>query len=207
MQKFTVFSILLSISVLLILADMMAHNYLSPDAVLDAASAGQDSVLKADADKLSPAPEAVPETQSADAKLEVAHFKAAGLTNAVLKEAVFDGNVFNFISFADQTDAYIHEWNLFDGENFVGSVYEIDYKSDTGGFQGYVTLRDRALKLSNLGDVNETNSYGDASFYFNHKEKKKTVHLVIRKGETIYAFQYAYSQHEKMKSLFEIISG
>ncbi len=204
MQKFTVFSILLSISVLLILADMVAHNYLSRDDVESAALVSQDSVLSAAPPELTPAPEAVP--TNSDAQLELAHFKAAGFLKPVLKEAVFDGNMFTFITFSDQTDALIHEWNLFEGEIFVGSIYEVDYPSETGGFQGYVTLRDRALQLNNLGDVNEAGNYGDSSFYFNHKIKNKTVHLAIRKGATLYAFQYAYAYHDTMRRLFELVS-
>ncbi|MBI4127395.1 hypothetical protein HY463_01675 [Candidatus Peregrinibacteria bacterium] len=207
MQKFTVFSILLSISVLLILSDMMAHNYLSPEEVQSAAIVSQDSVLQAD--EISPAPEAAISNPFLDSEsqLEVAHFQAAGFMNPVLKEAVFDGNIFTFINFADQTDALVREWNLFEGEVFVGSVYEVDYPSETGGFQGYVTLRDRARTLKDSGDVNETGNYGDSSFYFNHKIKNKTVHLVIREGKTLYAFQYAYTYHDTMKRLFELISG
>ncbi len=141
-----------------------------------------------------------------EAKLTGEDFSVAGFENPVLKDAVFDGNIFSFLTFSDQSEAFVYQWNFFDGETFVGSVYEVEYNSETGGFQGYLTLRDRASQLLDLGDVNESNTYGDASFYFNHKAKTKTVHLVLRKGGTIYAFQYAYSNHDKMKNLFELIS-
>lgn len=134
------------------------------------------------------------------------HLLSAGFADPVLKEAIFNGNVFNFISFSDQTDSYIYQSNFFDGELFIGSIYEIKYTSETGAFQGYLNLRDRAKALTSVGVVNETNSYGDSSFYFNHNTKKKTVHMIMKKGSTIYAFEYAYINHEKMKNLFWIIT-
>lgn len=201
MQKFTVFSIILSLCVIFILGDMVFHGYLNTS-VLSAAPQSSTGA------EIEPAVEniVVHEDGLPAAKLTADHLNAAGFANPVLKNAVFDGNVFSFLTFSDQSEAYVYQWNFFDGEIYVGSIYEIEYRSDTGGFQGYLTLRDRASKLLNLGDTYESNTYGDASFYFNHKAKKNTVHLVIRKGGSVYAFQYAYSRHEQMKKLFEIIS-
>ena len=202
MQKFTVFSIILSLCVIFILGDMIFHGYLNTS-VLEVPTVETSTGVE-----IQPAVEnfVVHESNLPEPKLKVEHFIAAGFEKPVLKDAVFDGNIFSFLTFSDQSDAYVYQWNFFDGEVFVGSIYEVEYKSDTGGFQGYLTLRNMALKLLNLGDVNESNTYGDASFYFNHKAKNKTVHLVIRNGGTLYAFQYAYSGHEQMKRLFELIS-
>ncbi len=201
MQKFTVFSIILSLCVIFILGDMVFHGYLNTSVLSVPAESGTGAEIEPAVENV-----VVHEDEVPVAKLTAAHLTAAGFSNPVLKNAVFDGNVYSFLTFSDQSDAYVYQWNFFDGETFVGSVYEIEYRSETGGFQGYLTLRDRAAKLLTLGDTNESNTYGDASFYFNHKSKKNTVHLVIRKGGSIYAFQYSYSLHEKMKSLFEIIS-
>lgn len=203
MQKFTVFSIILSLCVIFILGDMVFHGYLNTSVlqVEEVSQTGSGTEVEPLVENVQLSSSDIPE-----AKLTTEDFITAGFENPVLKDAVFDGNIFSFLTFSDQSDAYVYQWNFFDGETFVGSIYEVEYKSDTGGFQAYLTLRNRAVKLLDLGDVNETNSYGDASFYFNHKAKKNTVHLVIRKGGTIYAFQYAYSGHDKMKNLFEIVS-
>ena len=79
------------------------------------------------------------------------------------------------------------------------------YPSETGAFQAYLTLRDRAKELTDLGLVNEVNNYGEASFYFNHKIKTKTVHLAVKQGNNLYAFEYAYRWHEEMKKLFPLL--
>lgn len=246
MQKFTIFSILLSVTVILVLGDIMANGYLKKDAFETAMST--DTAVadgEGENDELVPAPEkseenskenvddadgannkadlSIPDFSSASIlsadsyeeedevvvitpSLSEEHLLSAGFADPVLKEAIFNGNVFNFISFSDQIDSYIYQSNFFDGELFIGSVYEIKYTSETGAFQGYLNLRDRAKALTSIGVVNETNSYGDSSFYFNHNTKKKTVHMIMKKGSTIYAFEYAYVNHEKMKNLFWIIT-
>lgn len=235
MQKFTVFSLLLSFSVILILSDIVFHDYLDESKYESAVSSGAESVEQSasqdsgqntlnDSENMNEASgdseadiqensqrsneqiSSVSLASIPEPKMTAEALKMAGFVNPILKEAVFSGNIFNFIGFTDQPDAFIYQWNFFEGENFIGSIYELEYASDTGGFQAYLTLRQRAMDLFNLGTVNETNSYGDTSFYFNHKSKTKTVHLIIRKANSVYGFEYAYVNHEKMKPLFSIIS-
>lgn len=226
MQKFTVFSIILSISVVLILGDIVFHDYLS---AFNNANA-TDTTITVPADDINPTldpgnedsgldttevneDDGLDETAwvelTEDTNLAVLtpsitdqNFINAGFFDPVLKDTIFSGLIFQFIRFSDQSDAFVYQWNLFDNEEFIGSVYEIKYPSDVGSLQGYLTLRDRANAQTDMGTVNEVNNYRDASFYFNHATKTKTVHLVIRSGATIYAFEYAYTHHDKMKNLF-----
>ncbi len=213
MHKFTVFSIILSISVVLILGDIVFHDYLSIfDAGADEEITEEEvPVLEENLD------EDVEEEVSEEAAwVELAEetgitvlqpgmtedvFVQAGFFDPVLKDTIFSGLVFQFISFSDQTDAFVYQWNLFDGENFIGSVYEIKYPSEMGSLQGYLALRGRADSMPELGAVNEVNNYRDASFYFNHATKTKTVHTVVRAEANLYAFEYAYVHHEKMKKV------
>jgi len=208
MQKFTVFSILLSLSVILVISDIVAHNYVQDfeDPSAQEESTAEDEVsLETDEDvalsQEEPATE--PDLTVLPSALSTELFQTAGFTTPVLKDTIFSGLVFQFISFSDQSEATVYNWNLFDGESYVGSIYEIKYPSETGSFQGYLALRERAMGLTDLGSVNEVNNYGDASFYFNHKNKLKTVHLIIRTGRDIYAFEYSQSFHETMKKVFD----
>lgn len=202
MQKLTIFSVLLSISVVLIVVDTVSHNYL---AAPEAPESLETPVENADAPLLEePAEEAaVSLSEDLSSSLNASLFESANFTSPVLKDTLYSGLVFQFISFSDQNEATIYQWNLFDGEQYVGSIYEIKYPTETGSFQGYLALRERAMNLSEIGLVNEVNNYGDASFYFNHKNKIKTVHLVLRTGSSVYAFDYSQSNHEKMKKVFD----
>lgn len=212
MQKFTVFSVLLSFTVILIIGDMVLHDYLDADQFERSVES-----LESEIDELQGEPEATDGIEgevSIDEEVTLSEeggnptittelMATSGFGNPVLKEAIFSGYIFQFINFADQLGAATYQWNFFENEAYKASIYEIKYGTETGSFQGYLNLRKRAGELTQIGTVNETNSYGDASFYFNHKTKTKTVHLVIKRGRTIYAFEYPYSIHDRMKALPE----
>lgn len=228
MQKFTVFSIILSLVVVLTIADVLFHNYLNPDSTVSSVVTTETS-SQVDTVDTTPvtdtsAPLTLPQTNSTTttdqpvqlqedssfesigaipSSLTVDLFKTAGFESPTLKNAVFSGLVFEFLGFTDQSEATVYQWNLFSGPAFVGSIYEIKYSTDTGGFQGYLNLRDEAKTLIDLGTINEVNNYGDASFYFNHKAKVNTVHLLIRSGANLYGFEYAQTYHESMKNVFD----
>ena len=212
MQKFTVFSVLLSFTIILIIGDMVLHDYLNADQFEQSVESLENEI-----NELQGEPEATDgiETETPDEDVTLSSedvtvptinvdlLAGSGFGSPVLKEAIFSGYIFQFINFADQLGAVTYQWNFFENEAFKASIYEIKYETETGSFQGYLNLRKRAGELTQIGTVNETNSYGDASFYFNHKTKTKTVHLIIKRGRTIYAFEYPYSIHDRMKTLME----
>ena len=205
MQKLTLFSVLLSISVILIVGDIVYHDYLSDfEAAVPPEQTEPVSLLPDDEETvaLTEEPEIIAPTVL-ESSLSAELFKQAGFLDPALKDTLFSGLVFQFISFADQSEATVYRWNIFDGEEYIGSVYEMKYPTETGSFQGYLALRERAMSLTDLGTVNEVNNYGDASFYFNHKTKVKTVHLLVRTGNDIYGFEYAQTYHEKLKKVFD----
>lgn len=211
MQKFTVFSVLLSFTVILIIGDMVLHDYLNADQFEQSVES-----LESEINELQGDPEAsdgntdveaedeevtLSSEDVTDPKITTDLLSESGFGSPVLKEAIFSGYVFQFINFADQLGAVTYQWNFFENEAYKASIYEIKYETETGSFQGYLNIRKRAGELTQIGTVNETNSYGDASFYFNHKTKTKTVHLIIKRGQTIFAFEYPYSIHDRMKTL------
>lgn len=221
MQKFTVFSILLSLTVVLILGDILFHNYLGAGAQEEQEEAAEEentSLLETSSVELAEEPSEIllePELEPAlepelepelESMLRAELFTEAGFLKPVLKTTAFSTYIFQFISFSDQSEASITQWNLFDGEQYIGSIYEMRYPTETGSFQGYLAARERAMGLPSLGEVNEVNLYGDASFYFNHKTKTKTVHMVLRSGSDLYAFEYGLAHHEKMKKVFDIVA-
>lgn len=220
MHKFTLFSILFSISVVLLLLDVLLNDYLTTSPPFAEATQEESVTLPEGFDEsqlqvntLGPDVQlseeqieaVVADLESLPAQLDEARLASIGFDGPVLKEAIYSGLIFQFLSFADQEEAYIYQSNFFNGSEFIGSIYEIRYPSETASFQGYLALRERAQSQSRLGELNEVNLYGDASFYFNHFEKTKTVHLVIRRGDTLYAFEYAYRHHELMKKLFDAL--
>ncbi|MFA5792313.1 MAG: hypothetical protein WC897_00385 [Candidatus Gracilibacteria bacterium] len=220
MQRFTLFSLILSVAVILIISDTVFHDYLNrngdlpaPDSTgedvsevveMPTASEPTETLLESNLDTVE-TNDAVELQSEIEPLTDTGLFLLSGFATPVLKETTFSGLVFQFIPFSSSGEDTVFQWNLFDGENYVGSVYEIKYSTDTSAFQGYLTLRDSASSITELGEMNEVNNYGDASFYFNHKTKIKTVHVVMRSGKDIFAFEYAQSFHENMKKVFDIL--
>lgn len=239
MQKFTIFSVILSLSVVLVIGDLVLHDYVNDNPWQEAAveeeveETAPDSVgtlieepvieeepeptpveiVEEVVEVVSPAEEEEVSLESEDSfdlnllrtKITEGILEAAGFSNVVIKDALFSGQVFQLISFSDQHDAFIYQWNFFSEERFVGTIYEMRYPTATASFQGYLELRERSEAQSSVGEMNEVNNYGDASFYFNHFTKTKTVHLVFRKDSSVYAMEYAYGYHETMKELVALL--
>lgn len=209
MHKFTVFSIILSLSVLLILGDVLLHDYLNPanypgnNPVEETASS--DESLFAEEEGVTLTEDKSFDVVYLDVALREEIFFSSGFIAPVLKETLFSGLVFQFIPFSDQTDALIYQVNLFEGENFIGSFTEMTYPSEIGSLQGYLTLLERAEELDDIGEVNPVDNHGDSSFYFNHKNKTKTVHYVMRSGSKVYAFEYGFAHHPLMKKVFDLL--
>ncbi len=113
-----------------------------------------------------------------------------------LETIKFDGLFYGFWERSDElTNFLVLEHTIFDGPNFVATIYEIQGENDIQTFAAYEGLRQTGL-TSPLGDINENNKYGDGSFYFNHGGKFNTVYLVARKGLGVYAFLYSHDSHQ-----------
>lgn len=225
MQKFTAFSILLSLIVVLATVDVLSHGYLSDgesaviqeDATMDTpvdSTLDTEEPLATEEDPVNEVESIPSDTSDQAVELQEEEMNSwltaeiltqAGFAKPVVKEALFSGLIFQIIPFNDASDTQTLQLNFFDGEIYVGTFYEVVYATETGSFQGYLSLREAAKTLTDLGTANEVNMYGDASFYFNHKTKVKTVHMVVLYGNRVLGFEYAQSEHEKMKKLFDIL--
>jgi len=127
------------------------------------------------------------------------------LIEPVLTTNEYDGLVYGFWDVSeDFSDYTVLHHNLFDGPDFVGSIYETTLTSEIQTFHVYSTLRGLA-STSGEGAINENDAYGDASFYFNHSTKTNTSFLTMQKGDSVYAFEYSHDYHENIRSLIELL--
>ena len=79
----------------------------------------------------------------------------------------------------------------------IGVLYET-----SGDYQKFLTEIRRQAGLV----INETNTYGDASFYLNRPNSSANVNLVIQKGNMIYGFEYLRENHQLFLKLFEVLN-
>lgn len=237
MHKFTIFTIVLSAMVVLVVADLVLNDYWGKD--FDPPPAADETEVAADTEALAPTllaeeaagrnpelrgdeggavielpaegvsteptvdatvgAEEIPAEPSSEAfvpgRITAELIATSGLLEPRLESAPLAGLLYGFWDVSDAlADFSIVEHQIFDGPNFTATVYEIQGDNEIRAFAAYEALRQTALS-SPLGDINENNSYGDGSFYFNHSTKLNTVYLVVRKGLSVYAFQYAHPAH------------
>lgn len=77
-------------------------------------------------------------------------------------------------------------------------IYEI--QSEKEGFEYFSIKKSLQNLYPKVTQVNETNTYGRYSFYFNPPGRKNTVFLVVQDGKTTWGFQYPKSNEEKIKT-------
>ena len=225
MHKFTIFTIIFSIMVILVMADLVINDYLGRDlsqetiadtstvametpvlpieATPDSESRGdeegavilvEDTTPDAIFDKAEEPTLPTPSTSS-QGMITSELVASFDLLEPRVETSVYDGLLYGFWQMTDDfLEFTVLEHNIFDGTNFVATVYEVQGENEIQAFAAYEAFRQLA-STSSLGTFNENNQYGDASFYFNHSTKMNTVYLVTRKGPGVYAFQYGHEVH------------
>lgn len=86
----------------------------------------------------------------------------------------------------------------------VGAIYELALPNQTEARKLYVQIKSQARDVAEI-EVNETNQFGDNSFYLNHKAKVGQVFLVILGDNKIYALAYQKDLHEVMKPFLGLL--
>ena len=81
-------------------------------------------------------------------------------------------------------------------------VFKIGYKTNVEEI--YKFLKDRIFNAINM-ELNETNSYGYASFYMNDPKRPDTSFLTVRIGGLLYGFSYPKEYHSQIKNLIKLI--
>ncbi len=224
MHKFTIFTILLSVIVIFVVAELVVNDYMGDDfaseeiteevveedeipaePITEEVVADVDPELRGDEAEVGETEEVITEETTYEAVLTQEIFAQTGVTEPVLTTSFYDGLVYGFWDTSEEfAELTVLKHKLFDGADYLGTVYEIQPNSAIDLFTTYETLRSVA-EASETGEINENNAYGEASFYFNHDTKISMVFLVLRQNGVIYAFEYSPSYHSQMSSLIELL--
>ncbi|PJC37323.1 hypothetical protein CO046_01125 [Candidatus Peregrinibacteria bacterium CG_4_9_14_0_2_um_filter_53_11] len=242
MNKFTIFTIILSVSAITVMTDLVIRQYLTdggfasvlepkaispvledpnPEAVLASdTSSTQREEVDAQDDKGPDAqetfeaasaarvgddepisrPKTAPETLITESQVEAAGF------NGVLQEKHFDGKVYQLL---DISNVPVESLGLYFIEaNGVpaASITEIVLRDEIQALQLYSLLQNKTKPYIDL-TLNETNAYGDRSFYINHAKKQDEAFLTVKIGNRIYGFAYVKFFHPEIKKLIQLLSA
>ena len=233
MNKFTIFTIILSVSVIIVIADLALRDYFSQNSQTSVINEEISPVIadtedqhKSAADKISVAPD-IESAAPAVAPASVASVSSASVssapasvvpassvTPAIISEAgfngtfveqQFNGKVFQLLDITKIPVDGISFYEISQDGVSIASITEIMLRDEIRALQLYVLLQNKTKPYIDLS-LNETNAYGDRSFYVNHAKKPEEAFLTVKIGSRIYAFAYVKYFHPQLKKLVKILS-
>jgi len=127
-------------------------------------------------------------------------FVQGGITNAVIEEGKKGKDLFG-IRFeqlrGDIVKRYLYQ------DNFpLGYIYEPDHSLTYDGLKQIITTN---IANSPVWSMNETNSFGQRSFYLNNSNRAETVFVLIEFKTVVLGFEYPKSNHLKFEALFDYL--
>lgn len=124
----------------------------------------------------------------------------AGFKDTFLNVEEFDGFVFNDFNMAEYNDDDHILYILLFGEEESARITELIFPSIEISNEVYASLKAK-MEQSGYFDVNETNQYGENSYFANHDTEKNAVFLVVKIRERLYTLHYPAKNHNKIKNL------
>lgn len=145
-----------------------------------------------------------PENPPVTAGIDESIITKAGFENTLLETFDFNGIVFNDFNMAEYNDDDHILYILTSGEENSAIITELFFPSLEISNEVYASLK---AKMTQSGDfeINETNQYGDNSYFANHTTDKNSVFLVVKIKERLYTFHYPAKNHNKIKNLINLL--
>ncbi|KKP36986.1 hypothetical protein A2483_02615 [Candidatus Peregrinibacteria bacterium RIFOXYC2_FULL_33_13] len=204
MQKFTIFTIIFSFAVILVMAELIINDYLETQTSgyqnLQT-SAINNKVFEKDDEKIEPEKE---EKKQIVWTINDGLFAEAGISNVNAKKVDFNEKLFQLIDLVGVNNETSAKFNVFYNDSFAITINEFKMDSESGAIELYDFINREANNKAGIA-INEDNSFGDASFYINNRDKKDAASLVVKIRNQIFAFEYKHSYHPMVKKVLEIM--
>lgn len=204
MSKFSIFTIFLSTTILVIVAELLVNHYLKYPQLqkeLAANVAGQQSEMTQQ--------QAVPSNSTQQVKksaetLTTEVVKSAGFSDAELAIVPFKGILFESLDLRDFQSVPVFQYALTQDNRSLALFNEFRADSHLMSQEVYGYLKERFSQV--IGAVvNETNQFGENSFYINFLEKPNQAFLVVKLQNNVYALTYQKEYHKLIKQLLLLI--
>jgi len=203
MSKFSLFTLFLSATVVIIVADLLINNYIQyrplkgqvSASVLRVNSAAQDPTIDEQSQIASDAEIAIHNL------IDFSVISKAGFQSVYLQKVPFNGIMFESLDLRDFKSVPVTVNNILqENKNKIATIYEFDSQSRMLGKEIYSLLREKSGKLV-AARVNPTNEFGEGSFYINYSEHPDRAFLVVNGGENVYALTYLKELHPLIKNV------
>jgi hypothetical protein len=219
MQKFTIFSVFFSVILLILVAELFSNDYFNKNENLGASIFGSTDtssdptkslvddfkgVVRDKADEI--LDENLPKVNPLSGKKHLTNdfLTQAGFNNPNIETDVFNGKIFDFINLSDVGITDVIKGKIYEKADLSGVYFEIRLDNISTAKEAYTLIMEKAKSDIEV-NVNETNSYGESSFYINPTKATDQVYLVIRVRNYVYGFNYPKSNHQKFVELIKIL--
>lgn len=215
MNKLTIFTMILAACVITVTMDLAARDYFD-------GQVSQTSVISStDEPKVvipTEPPNKIITTEPVQPIVEITPvvtvpISLSTVTAEIVKQAGFDGDfkeehfngkVFQLLDITKNPVDGISFYEVSQDSVTIASITEIELKDEIRALQLYVLLQNKTKPYIDLS-LNETNAYGDRSFYINHGKKPDEAFLTVKIGRRLYAFAYVKTYHPQIKRLIQLL--
>jgi len=202
MSKFSLFTLFLSATIVIIVADLLVNDYVKYPQVKGQVTA---SVLQTDGSATATAADqastAASEADAPNALINFSVISKAGFTGVSMQKVPFNGIMFESLDLRDFKSVPVTVNNILqDNKNKIATIYEFDAGRRMLGKEVYGLLRDKSGKLVGA-TVNPSNEFGEGSYYINYSERPDLAFLVVNGGENVYALTYLKELHPLVKNV------
>ncbi|MBA4337162.1 hypothetical protein C0416_05340 [bacterium] len=137
------------------------------------------------------------------ASIDLEMILKAGFQNGTVAIEQFDGKIFNDYDISEYQDDEHIRYIIKEGVEDAGIVNELIYPSKEIAQGVYAQLKAKMSAEESPFTLNETNQYGEASFFANKSTETNSVFLVVNFAERLYTLHYPAKNHNKMKNLLQ----
>lgn len=251
MQKFTIFTVIISTIVITVIAELVIQDYLqklyNPGTALQANTLGQTAYVApfknntqeasdSNLDELKQrlqdlAQKNTPDTNTdSDAVTDTAESElrpssrqeilnnnaiipfervesllpALQIPDLKIDKQAYNKRLFQLIDTSSINFAAESFGLILSRQDTIGSTYEFSLLTSVDAENAFDEIRILANSFPNI-DTNQTNQFGDRSFYINHLVKVGEVFLVVQQENQIFAFAYKKEYHETFKTFFGVL--
>lgn len=140
-------------------------------------------------------------------KITIEDLMKSGFQNIKLEQASFDQMLFQLLDLAPYPNISALRLHLTDSKNVFGILHEFEFENSSQSALLYADLKQKIGAFSPNVTSNQTNQYGDNSYYMNDKNRSGTAFLVFRIKNHLFAFSYPKASHEFFKSLIRTLEN
>ena len=130
--------------------------------------------------------------------------RSAGFANAYLESEPHNGYLFKTIYLDDLNDTEANKYIIKNNETPVAKVYTFQFGPLSNVDSVYSILKTRATEGLDI-EINETNTFGEASFYMNDSRRQNVAFLAVKVGGVVYGFSYPKEYHPQVTNLVKLI--